>query len=46
MIIAEEAPIIPFFLYEQYEAVAAYVKGYQHMANASKITFVDTWLDK
>jgi peptide/nickel transport system substrate-binding protein len=45
-IVAEEAPLAYFFHYEQYEAVANYVKGYQHMPNQTKITFVDTWLDK
>jgi peptide/nickel transport system substrate-binding protein len=45
-IIAEEAPVAYFFWYEQYEAVADYVKGYAHMPNQTKITFIDTWLDK
>lgn len=44
--VAEEAPVAYFFLYEQYEAVRNYVKGYRHMPNQTKITFVDTWLDK
>ncbi|NIN69853.1 MAG: peptide ABC transporter substrate-binding protein [Anaerolineae bacterium] len=45
-IIAEEVPVAYFFWYEQYEAVADYVNGYEHMPNQTKITFVDTWLDK
>lgn len=45
-ILAEEVPVAYFFWYEQYEAVADYVNGYEHMPNQTKITFVDTWLDK
>lgn len=45
-IIAEEAPVAYFFWYEQYEAVANYVQGYEHMPNQTKITFIDTWLDQ
>ena len=43
--VAREAPVAYFFLYEQYEAVRSHVKGYEHMPNQSKITFMDTWLD-
>ena len=35
-----------FYFYDQYEALRDYVKGYQHMANTSKLTFKQTWLDK
>jgi peptide/nickel transport system substrate-binding protein len=45
-IIAEDAPVAFFHNYEQYEALRDYVKGYQNMPNASKITFVDTWMDR
>jgi ABC-type transport system substrate-binding protein len=44
--IAQEAPVAYFFLYEQYEAVGTYVKGYEHMPDQTKITFINTWLDK
>ena len=44
--VAEEAPVAFFFLYEQYEAVRNNVKGYKHMPNQTKITFVDSWLDE
>lgn len=45
-IIVTEAPDAFFYLYDQYEALRDHVKGYQHMANASKATFKTVWLDK
>jgi peptide/nickel transport system substrate-binding protein len=44
--IVTEAPFVFFFLYDQYEALRDYVKGYAHMANNSKNTFKKVWLDK
>lgn len=46
LIIVTEAPYAFFYLYDQYEALRDYVKGYAHMANNSKVTFKKTWLDK
>ena len=45
-IVVNDAPEIYFYFYDQYEALRDYVKGYKHMANASKLTFKRTWLDK
>jgi peptide/nickel transport system substrate-binding protein len=45
-IIVSEAPFVFFYLYDQYEALRDYVKGYAHMANNSKNTFKRTWFDK
>jgi hypothetical protein len=45
-ILAQDSPTAWFYWYKQYEALRDYVKGYTHMANASKATFVTTWLDK
>jgi peptide/nickel transport system substrate-binding protein len=44
--LVNDAPYAFFFLYDQYEALRDYVKGYQHMANNSKATFKYVWLDK
>jgi peptide/nickel transport system substrate-binding protein len=44
--IVTEAPFVFFFLYDQYEALRNYVRGYAHMANNSKNTFKKVWLDK
>jgi peptide/nickel transport system substrate-binding protein len=44
--IVTDAPFVFFFLYDQYEALRDYVKGYAHMANNSKNTFKKVWLDK
>lgn len=44
--IVNDSPEVYFYFYDQYEALRDYVKGYQHMANASKVTFKRTWLDK
>ena len=45
-LIVSEAPFVFFYLYDQYEALRDYVKGYAHMANNSKNTFKRTWIDK
>jgi peptide/nickel transport system substrate-binding protein len=45
-ILATDSPMAWFYWYKQYEGVRDYVKGYTHMANASKATFLTTWLDK
>jgi peptide/nickel transport system substrate-binding protein len=45
-LIVSEAPFVFFYLYDQYEALRDYVKGYAHMANNSKNTFKRVWLDK
>jgi peptide/nickel transport system substrate-binding protein len=45
-IIVTEAPYAFFYLYDQYEALRDYVKGYKHMANNSKLTFKKSWLAK
>ena len=44
--LATDSPMAWFYWYKQYEGVRDYVKGYTHMANASKVTFLNTWLDK
>ena len=44
--IVSDAPFVFFYLYDQYEALRDYVKGYAHMANNSKNTFKKTWIDK
>jgi peptide/nickel transport system substrate-binding protein len=45
-LIVTDAPYAFFYLYDQYEALRDYVKGYAHMPNNSKLTFKRTWLDK
>jgi peptide/nickel transport system substrate-binding protein len=45
-LIVTEAPFAFFYLYDQYEALRDYVKGYAHMANNSKATFKQVWLAK
>jgi peptide/nickel transport system substrate-binding protein len=45
-LIVSEAPFAFFYLYDQYEALRDYVKGYAHMANNSKNTFKRTWISK
>lgn len=45
-LIVTEAPFAFFYLYDQYEALRDYVKGYAHMANNSKSTFKQVWLAK
>jgi len=45
-LIVTEAPYAFFYLYDQYEALRDYVKGYAHMANNSKLTFKRSWLAK
>jgi peptide/nickel transport system substrate-binding protein len=44
--IVSDAPFVFFYLYDQYEALRDYVRGYAHMANNSKNTFKKTWIDK
>jgi peptide/nickel transport system substrate-binding protein len=45
-LIVMDAPFVFFYLYDQYEALRDYVKGYAHMANNSKNTFKRTWIAK
>jgi peptide/nickel transport system substrate-binding protein len=45
-LIVTDAPFVFFYLYDQYEALRDYVKGYAHMANNSKNTFKRTWIAK